>query len=307
MKTINLVIFLTIVIGIISAVNFYICIRGLQAIPRDAIIRIPYVIFFIIVSFSYIAGRLLERYSVCFASDLLIWTGSFWLGLMLYLLLAVVAGDLLPLANWMAHAIPVPAARYDHLKQLTAIVVVAAAAFIVLGGYVNTLYPRLNRVVVDIPKKAGSRSCLDIALVTDIHLGIIISNSRLQKMVDMVNVIRPDIVLLAGDIVDEDLAPVIQGNLGGLLSSLRSRYGTYAVTGNHEYIGGVEAACAYLSPNGVTMLRDKAVRIGGLCLIGREDRSKKQFTGADRKPLEEIMKGVDRSLPLILMDHQPFR
>jgi len=126
--------------------------------------------------------------------------------------------------------------------------------------------------------------------------------------VDMVHVIRPDIVLLCGDIVDEDLGPVIENNLGEMLRSIRSRYGTYAVTGNHEYIGGVDAACRYLSDHGVKLLRDEAVLIdGSFYLVGREDRSIRQFTGMTRRPLWSIMKGVDRSLPVIMMDHQPLR
>ena len=307
MKTINVVIFFSLVIGILTSVNFYICIRGLQAIPYESIIRVPYIIFFIIISSSYIAGRILERYSICIASDVLIWIGSFWLGIMLYLFLGVVIFDIVRFINWLAGIVPVPSTGYDRIKLIAALAVAASAAMAVFGGYINTLHPRITTLVIDIPKKAGDRACLDIALVTDIHLGTIISNSRLQNMVDMVNSIHPDLVLLGGDIVDEDLAPVIENNLGELLRSIRSRIGTFAVTGNHEYIGGVEQACRYLSEHGVRMLRDEAICIDScLFLVGREDRSSRQFTGTRRKQLGEILQGIDRSYPIILMDHQPF-
>jgi predicted MPP superfamily phosphohydrolase len=193
------------------------------------------------------------------------------------------------------------------VKQIAAAAVAAAAAIAILAGYLNTLHPRINHLVIEVPKSAGGRKTLDIALVTDVHLGTIIKNAHLQKMVDMVNVLRPDLVLLCGDIVDEDLAPVIQNNLGELLCTIRSRFGTYAVTGNHEYIGGVERACRYLADHGVTVLRDRAVLIGGsMYLAGREDRSIGQFSGRRRLPLEEILKQVDVARPVILMDHQPF-
>lgn len=68
------------------------------------------------------------------------------------------------------------------------------------------------------------------------------------------NHLNPDVVLLPGDIVDEDLGPVIKQNLGESLRNIKPRYGVYAVTGNHEYIGGVEAACAYLGEHGVKVL-----------------------------------------------------
>jgi hypothetical protein len=123
----------------------------------------------------------------------------------------------------------------------------------------------------------------------------------------MINALNPDVVLLPGDVIDEDLGPVIQQNLGETLRKIRSKYGVFAVTGNHEYIGGVEPACKYLTEHGITMLRDKVISIqDSLYIIGREDLSIRQFTGKKRKNLKEIISGIDPSLPIILMDHQPF-
>ncbi len=308
MKLSTFIIFLSVVLAVHSLVNFYIFIRGWQALPREPYFRIPYLVIFLFLALSYFAGRVLERFTICTASDYLIWIGSFWLGIMLYLFMGVLLCDILRLGNWIAGVIPGPSDLYVKVKQIAAAAVAGAAAVTILAGFYNTLNPRINTIAIDIPKGAGGRTTLDIALVTDIHLGTIISNSRLQKMVDMVNVLRPDIVLLAGDIVDEDLAPIIQNNLGDLLRTIRSKYGTYAVTGNHEYIGGVEEACRYLAENGVNVLRDRAVLIDkSFYLVGREDRSLNQFTNRRRMSLGDIMKQVDKSLPIIMMDHQPFR
>ena len=106
--------------------------------------------------------------------------------------------------------------------------------------------------------------------------------------------------------MDEDLGPVIKQNLGEVLKKITSKYGVFAVTGNHEYIGGVEPAVKYLTEHGITELRDSFVKIDdSFYLIGREDRSGKQFGGKWRRPLEEIITGIDKEFPLILMDHQP--
>ncbi len=306
MKTSNFIIFFSIVLTVYFSVNLYIFIRGWQALPRGSILRAPYVILFLALSLSYIAGRLLERLTICTASSALIWIGSFWLGMMLYLFLGALLCDLLRLGNLAFHVIPGDSVRYLAAKRVAAAIVAFLAIGAVFGGYLNTLHPRIKTVSVNLPKKAGGREVLDIALVTDIHLGIIIRNSRLQKMVDMVNSIRPDIVLLGGDIVDEDLAPVIKNNLGELLCTIRSRYGTYAVTGNHEFIGGADRACRYLEEHGVTMLRDRVKLVDGwFYLVGREDVSITQFTGRKRATLQELTKGLDLSKPVILMDHQP--
>jgi predicted MPP superfamily phosphohydrolase len=144
-------------------------------------------------------------------------------------------------------------------------------------------------------------------MASDIHLGTIIGRKQFGQIVSMINERDPDLVLFPGDILDEDPAPVIHDNLGGLLRSIRSRYGVLAITGNHEYIGGVEVACRFLAEHGIRVLRDQSVRLGDfLHVIGREDRSIERFTGKPRKPLAELMRDVDRRLPVILMDHQPF-
>jgi predicted MPP superfamily phosphohydrolase len=117
----------------------------------------------------------------------------------------------------------------------------------------------------------------------------------------------PDIVLLPGDIVDEDLNPVIKENLGESLRTIKSKFGVFAVTGNHEYIGGVEEAVSYLTENGVHFLRDESILINHTAyLLGREDRSVNRFKNKSRKTLQEIMQGVDKHYPIISMDHQPF-
>jgi predicted MPP superfamily phosphohydrolase len=145
-------------------------------------------------------------------------------------------------------------------------------------------------------------------VASDIHLGVIIGNSRLENMVREINRMSPDAILLVGDILDEDLAPVIEQNLGETLKGLRAKHGVYAVTGNHEYIGGVDEAVKYLEDHGIRMLRDSAVLVNGaFYVVGREDRSVTAFTGKRRKDLHELTAPLDRGKALIVLDHQPFK
>jgi predicted MPP superfamily phosphohydrolase len=167
--------------------------------------------------------------------------------------------------------------------------------------------PKINKVELNIAKSAQNMKSLRIAMASDIHLGTIVSNSRLEKFVNAINDINPDIILLAGDIVDEDIAPVIENNLGELRIKLKSKYGTYAVTGNHEYIGGVKEAVDYLTAHKINMLSDQTIKIADAFYIaGREDRTIRQYSGKMRKSLNDILSGIDRKLPVILIDHQPF-
>jgi predicted MPP superfamily phosphohydrolase len=130
----------------------------------------------------------------------------------------------------------------------------------------------------------------------------------LERIVGKINGLKPDLVLLPGDVIDEDIGPVIKQNLGETLRKIQAKYGVIAVTGNHEYIGGVDAACKYLGEHGVTVLRDSSVKIkDSVYIVGREDRAIGQFARRKRRSLDDLMTEVDVSCPVILMDHQPFR
>ena len=308
MRTLGILIFITIFFAITGLISYYIFKRGLQAIPPGSAWRLFYTVVFWVVALSFIAGRLLENRIPAVLAHPLTWIGSFWLAALLYFLIAVVLLDLLRLANHFLHFFPAAVVQnYAQAKCLTSAVVIAAVALLLLGGYINSLKPRIKKLDLAVAKKSAPLKSLNLVVVSDIHLGNIVGRSRLDSIVHKINDLNPDVVLMPGDIVDEDLAPVIRQNLGEALLKIRSRFGVYAVTGNHEYIGGVEEACRYLTDHKITMLRDTSVKIAeALYIVGREDRSKNRSPGGSRKSLAELMAAVDKAYPVILMDHQPF-
>jgi predicted MPP superfamily phosphohydrolase len=305
----NFIIFFSIFFTVYGLVNLYILIRGWQSIPQGSSLKISYLIFFLFVSLSFIAGRFIENISLSAASNLLIWIGSFWLAAMLYLFLAIVLIDVLRVINHWLPIFPHWVARYPlQARQWTALGVMGMTVILLIIGHLNALTPRIRTLEITIPKNIHGTNTVNVVVVSDIHLGTLVGRTRFDRIAARINELKPDLILLPGDIVDEDLAPVIRQNMGESLTKLRARWGVFAITGNHEYIGGVEEACRYLEDHGVTLLRDAALRVNhGLTLIGREDRSISRFSGKKRKSLAELMDRVDRNGLVILMDHQPFQ
>ena len=308
MKKINFIIFFSIALGVYALINYYIFIREWEAGGHNASWRILYVAAFLLLALSYIAGRFLERVSLNWFSSGLVMIGSFWLAAMTYFLLFAFAIDILRLLNFIIPFFPSSfAVDPEQTKATTALGVVGIVTVVVIGGYINARTPRIRTLSLTIPKNGRSMKSLNIAVASDIHLGTIVCKSKLERIVERINALDPDLVLLPGDVVDEDIGPVIRNNLGETLRKIRSKFGVVAITGNHEYIGGVEPACKYLVEHGITMLRDGSITINnGVIIVGREDVSIRGFTGKIRKPLDELMSGLDRSFPIILMDHQPF-
>jgi predicted MPP superfamily phosphohydrolase len=308
MNKMNFVLFFTIFFTLYGLINFYVFLRGWQAIPPDSTLRIPYAVIFWALALSFIAGRFLERIAISTLSDIVVWVGSFWLAAFAYFMLIALLIDLLRLLNYIVPFFPSFITRnYARTKEMTALGAVLLVTGAIAVGYFNARSPRLRTLKLHIDKTVDSLQTLNLAVASDIHLGTIIGRSRLNAIVETINRLEPDLILLPGDIVDEDLGPVIKQNLGETLRKLKAKYGVLAITGNHEYIGGAEEACKYLEEHGITVLRDTSVKVhNSLFVVGREDRSISQFAGKKRKPLEELMMQVDKRFPVILMDHQPF-
>ena len=309
MRKRDFIIFFSIVFSIYGLVNFYIFFRGLQAIPNDAALCALYIVVFLVLSLSFIIGRFVERVKLSWFSGALVWLGSLWLAAVVYFLLFVVAIDVLRVINYF---IPFfPAFLKDDVAQtklIVMLIVSALVAIIVLAGFLNARRPRVKTLNLTIPKNSLPMKAMNLVAVSDIHLGTIVCKSRLEKIISEINKLRPDLVLLPGDVVDEDVAPVIKQNLGETLRTIQSRFGVVAITGNHEYIGGADAACRYLMEHGITILRDSSIKINdSVYVVGREDFSINRFSGKRRKSLQELMASIDQSYPVILMDHQPFR
>lgn len=307
MKLTQQLLFWGIAFSIYGLINFYIIRRALLVVPESY--KSLFIITSVIIILSFIAGRFLERLSVNFISNTLIWIGSFWIAFMFYFFLVLVVIDLLRLINLIIPFFPAFVTHnIEKTKRITALIVLILVTVTVVGGYINTKVIITKTYKMGIHKNAGELKSLNVAMASDIHLGTIIGKSFLNKLVTEINKLNPDIILLAGDIIDEDLAAVIKNNVGEELIRLKSKYGVYAITGNHEYIGGVEEAYRYLIAHGVNVLRDEKIKIdNAFYVVGREDRSIRQFAGKQRKELKDLLTGVDKSFPVILMDHQPFK
>ncbi|MFZ0391440.1 MAG: metallophosphoesterase [Calditrichia bacterium] len=307
MKFSGFAVFLTIVLIIYAAINFYILRRGWQALEGTGGNRLLFLYGFLFLVLAYPAGRFLEHMSRNIITDLLLKLGSFYLGLMVYLFFLLLIIDLFRLANHFVHFFPAAMESHPQKSAQFAFLGVTLLVLVIgISAFINALHPRVRTFDLTVAKTANGMENLRIVMASDIHLGTIIHNDRLLQMVNKINNLNPDIILLPGDVVDEDIGPLKDQGMNASLKKLRAPFGVYAVTGNHEYFGGVKSAVNYLEGGNITFLQDSVIRINdSFYLAGRKDLTAQRW-GQGRKPLEEILQGIDRSLPVIMMDHQPF-
>lgn len=309
MKGFRLVIFLTVFFLLYGLLNFYIYSSAIDALHHFApgIGEQIFLGFFLVMVFSYPIARTLGRWLPIQLSDVLATLGGLWFAAMLYSILSLLLIDLIALVTSFFPLID--AAISDNLKIInTALFTVTSLTILglIIYGYLNAIKPRTRKIELFIDKSPPALETLTIAFTSDIHLGHVIGQKSLLRIISSINSLNPDLVLFPGDLVDEELKPVMDKNLGPAFKLLKPKYGVFAVTGNHEYIGGVEPAVDYLSKFGIRFLRDESIKIEDKFYVsGREDVSTGAFFNKPRKALAEVLAGVDKKLPVILMDHQP--
>ena len=115
-------------------------------------------------------------------------------------------------------------------------------------------------------------------------------------------------VFIPGDIVDDRAETLKSEGIGVSLSKIKSKYGVFASTGNHEFINGINGTSKFITENGITLIRDSSLLIAdSFILAARDDASKNSFAKQRRKSLEEIISNANQNYPIILLDHTPFR
>jgi len=309
MRYFSFFLFFTVFFGVYLAGNYYIYIRGLQALPAGYWLKIFYPYIFAFLTLSFIVSRFTGYTSLYSINHVLTWIGSFWLAAAVYFLFSIVIIDLIKLLNVLFHFLPVSnSMEYGKLKLYAFSFIIIVVIFLLTGGYINAIHPRLKVLNIDVAKISSEKKLLKLAVVSDIHLGTLVGKNRLKGLVRIVNAQNPDIILLAGDILDEVQEPILREDIGHNLKSFNARLGVFAIPGNHEYIGGYVKAEKYINSLCIQLLRDSMVEINNqFVLIGRDDATSFRFSGRKRKPLKELAAGIDLSKPIILMDHQPFK
>lgn len=301
-------IFFTIFFAIYAAINYYIFSRGWTALSSLPHLRTAYLIVFLVFSLSYIAAKFMTKILPQTLYDIMLWIGSFWFAMMLYFFLAVVLIDLFRLFNaWFGIFPAVMRNNYEQAKLITLAAVVLITAITVAAGFINTTIIKVKDLDIALRKGNSNLKELKIAMASDIHLSPMDNERFLTGIVDKLNSLNPDIILIPGDLFDDEAFILKQRNIGPALLKLKAKYGVYACTGNHEFINHIDSAVAFMESYNIKVIRDSSLLIdGAFSLVSRDDRAKKQFTGKDRKPLNEIMEDVDKSYPVILLDHTPF-
>lgn len=333
--------FVVVFLGLIAVINRYLWLR----LVRDTQLRQPFgrvaTAGLITLTLSLPLALLFwARWSRTFAPRVNFIAFS-WLGLSFYLLLAFLAWDVLRLSvwipRWVRHRLSArelstassgvsrragiegvaasePAPELQSRRVFVARSVAGGAALATGGigafGVQAALWDLTTpETSIALPRLPHALDGFSIALITDVHIGPLLDGKFLADLVDKTNQLRPDLIAICGDLVDGSVVQL--GEQVAQLQRLRSKYGTYFVTGNHEYYVGARPWIEFLRSLGVQVLVNQRVSIGDRApggasfdLAGLPDRSAGR-AGAEAPDIAKATAGSDPERELVVLAHQP--
>ena len=245
----------------------------------------------------------------------ILWPIFVWMGLMLLLVFALAAADLarqVYVFGAGAAGRPLDEARRGLLRRALSLAALAAAGGLSMIAVWTARGPlRVRKVRVPLTRLSPQMNGTTIVQLCDLHLGPTLRREFVEQVVEAVNRLRPDLIVIIGDLVDDPVAEL--HDVTAPLAGLKSRYGVFFVTGNHEYYisrdgaRGADEWTAELGRLGIRVLRNQRVGIGegdeGFDLAGIDDWSARgRGHGMD---LPAALDGRDERRELVLLAHQP--
>ena len=193
---------------------------------------------------------------------------------------------------------------YQLFKQKSRPILLRVFAVVTYIGIVslavfNAYSPVVHRLTVTIDKPLAKS--MKIALVSDTHLGRWFGNRQIKKMVRLIDAQHPDVVVIAGDIMNDTTIAYDNTNMHEQLSKLKAPLGVYATLGNHDYFGYDQQITQAVKEAGIKALDNESVLLNdSVWLVGRSDDIDRTRLSAD-----ELLNQVDADKPVVFLEHRP--
>ena len=308
----NIAIF--IILGLYIMLCYYIGVKGRKIVLNNNVklkhkaYYLVYWLIYWIIALAFILSNILRGLLTTdnWFTSIMKLIGATYLGIFIYSILIFLVVDMLRV---IIKNINLSNSIKETLKKIycNGISVFILVFILVSFGIWNAQNKDITNYKVVIDKEAGEITSLNIVMISDVHMGVAINENGVNEMVDSINKLNPDIVFFCGDIFDESTPIKLKKYSAEAFKNIKSKYGVYDITGNHEYnAGDLSETISYFKDANIKFLQDEPIKIANsFYVVGRNDPANKRVTGQDVKPLSDIMKDVDKSLPIIVLNHRP--
>lgn len=291
---IQMIVFLTIFVSIYLGMHWYVFVRAVHPLHLSGAANQGIRIFFLVAAFSFVLGQILSKKVPSPFTAWITNISSVWMGIIAISLAVFAVNDLLRL---FFHT-----ESFRYYSCITCIVLVAVISVYSLINACGA--PVIKEITMPDMKLPAGLDEFRIVQLSDLHIDLSKSKKWLSKVVDKTNSLNPDLVVITGDLIDADLCGM--DHFCEILSGLKSRYGVYAVTGNHEFYSGIPLFMKICQNSNIKVLRNIHETVAGFIeLAGIDDQESVKRFGITNSDLGNTLEGIDKDKIVILLSHQP--
>ena len=271
---------------------------GLQANIFLALFMVLMILCPLIVRFAERSG--FELFARVFA-----YIGYTWMGMLVLFIAASLAIDVYRFAIFaLGLVIKEDFPRFMIPNTYAVLIPLALSLVLTVYGYFEARDIRTERVVIKTKKIPSGTGSLKIVQISDVHLGLIVGEERLKRILQIVKTENPDVLIETGDLVDGQSDNLKR--IAALFSEIRPRYGKFAITGNHEFYAGLDQSVQFIEKSGFTILRGERTPIAGIVtLAGVDDPAGKRYNLYRDISEKELLAGIPRDTFTVLLKHRP--
>ncbi len=309
-KARNQLIYYAVAVMIYCLMAAYLGLRGWQAFGLQIYLPLYILILGAITLVLPVAAYLLDQGREARPiPQIIAYAGFYWTAFFLYAVLLMVALDVIRILNRVSHqqlTRLLPSGFPTNLRSAVYLILITIAIMLTIGTMLARR-PRITGYLLKVDKDVSRSRPLRIALLSDIHYGSLVSTANLKILCSKVQAQEPDLILLAGDLIDNSLQLIMKTDFISQMASLQAPLGVFAVLGNHELVNADKQEIVnFYRGAGIKVLLDEIADIDGqLVLAGRNERQM-EFSGSlHRQTPYHLLNQVDQSKLVILMQHQP--
>ena len=296
--------FLLIYFGIYGSMHLYFFIRTVQALQLQGWLLLGLILFLLLMVNGPILVRFLERNDQILGAAAMAWVSYTWMAILLWFLSLGIIRDLWNIGVRLAAQIIPESYKFvipARPAYLIILVVIAAATF---WGFFEARDLKTDRITIKTRLLPPESSAIKVAQISDVHLGIIEGQRRINQIASILFDEKPDLLLCTGDLMDGAIPHL--NHMSAYFTAINPPLGKFAVTGNHEFYAGLDKSLAFIKDAGFTILRGKAMTTGPLRIAGVDFPAGRQ-TGQITYTNERTTLDIDdnKGLFTILLKHSP--
>lgn len=295
-----MILFLLTFLCLYGGINFYFFFRARNILHFPGFLQGLILILIILLIVAPMLVRMLEALHYETVARTAACVGYVWMAFVFLFFFLSVSLELIR----VIHKLFVPGTGTLTLKTITFGVAAFVAAALVVYGYFDAQRIRVKHLQIATEQVLPGDGRLRIVQISDVHVGIIIRNSRLNSILEQVREARPDILVSTGDLLDGELDNIMLD--AKRFAAIPTPHGKFAILGNHEYYAGLRRSIDFTEAAGFQLLRDDVVRAAGIIIFGEDDITGRKSGLTEKGKVFKTALAQKRDGFVLLLKHQPY-